>query len=108
MKPARSTVPAEAVPSGAAFFVPTTFMEPKTMATYNSEFGGDDLQGTTGADVFVFDAVRDSTGNSPDSIRFTPGDKLDFTALETAIGHELHFAGMDPAQSAKAWGIWGW
>lgn len=82
------------------------------MTVYNSATGAETLAGTSGADVFAYNAVADSTTSASDTITFnrSQGDKIDFSALVptgTGAPAALRFSGVDPA-GGKAWSAWQW
>src|SRR4051812_47387994 len=82
------------------------------MTLYNSLTGAETLPGTSGADMFRYDAQADSTTSASDLITFNhaQGDIIDLSSMVlTGTGHPtaLHWAGVDPS-AGKAWGVWEW
>jgi Ca2+-binding RTX toxin-like protein len=73
--------------------------------------GGGTTPPTTTGTVFTFNAVADSPKAAPATIAWQAGDQIDLShVLLTGVGHpaSLHWAGVDPADQAKAYGVWEW
>ena len=65
---------------------------------------------TTGT-VFDFNTVADSAKATPRTLDWHSGDHIDLSDVPlTGIGHPaaLHWAGIDPADATKAYGVWEW